>query len=237
MLGWYVSHLRNKVKMMSTDVEKKAKTISELATSVENTEKMIHKDLHGLYLKLRKEETMELLRRLEEEPLDIHNLSTQLLSREIDDKGYEILRNAYRKLEITGQADKVVGFSSSYRGAFLLLFFQHFMFHAIQDNELRPHLSSFFRTGFSCAFQRDILKTTRDLCRAMTDDSCKFNREEVLVQYLKAMQDSQYKTLGLLKDILEDEFKKTSVLVDSIEKCREEGVYLEMFGVSSPDVF
>lgn len=236
VLGGYVDHMRRKVKKMSEDVEERAERISKLASAVEATDLKIQNDLAGLYSKLRKEETITLLRRLEEEPLDIHNLSRQLLSREIDQEGYQILRNAYRALESTDQANDSVGFfSGSNKDSYLLLFFQHFMYNAIQDDELRPELINFYATGFNCAFQRDIVKTTRDLCRAMAEDTCKFEREKVLVPYLKAIQTSKFKTLGPLKDILEDELKQTRVLVDSIEQCRQDGIFLEMFGIINPE--
>lgn len=234
-LGGYVAYMQNKVKKMSKEVNRKANSIAKLAKSVEETNKMIQNDMSGLYSKLRKEETFTLLYRLEEEPLDIANLERLLLSRDMDDEGYPILRNAYRNLELSGHADERDFPNPSYREHYLLQFFQHYMYFAIQDDDIRPTMVKYFVRGMECAYERDAVKTTRDLCRSMSEDNCKYDREEVLVPFLKSIQSSEFKTLEPLKDILENELTNPSILVDSIEKCRQDGVYLEMFGVLPPE--
>ena len=75
LLGVYISWLQKKVSKMSDNIAEKEQKIISLANTVEETDRKIHTDIAGLYEDLRKEETMTLLRRLEEEPIDISNLS------------------------------------------------------------------------------------------------------------------------------------------------------------------
>ena len=91
-IGGYISWLQRKVSKMSDNIEQKEQSIVKLAQIVEDTDNKIQSDIEGLYAKLRKEETKALLYRLEEEPLDIVNISYLLLARQLDDEGFPILK-------------------------------------------------------------------------------------------------------------------------------------------------
>ena len=68
ILGVYLSILQRKVSRIKKEIEDKEAVIFELAKKVEDTDNKIQSDIHGLYKKLREEETMTLLERLKEEP-------------------------------------------------------------------------------------------------------------------------------------------------------------------------
>ena len=234
-LGAYIIWLQRKISKMNDNIEEKEKTIMSLAEAVEATESRIHSDISGLYQKLRKEETLELLRRLEIEPKDISNLLDILLARSLEDDGFPILKSAYIKLCGLGDdADESVGlFGTSCKRQYLLLFFQHYMYFSIQDDCLRNDIVKNFDDAIECAFKRDIIKTTEDFCRGLSCSHVSFDKTALLAVYLKAIGTSKFKDLMELKDIFQSNIDD-NMLVEAIERCTSNKVYLRMFGVEPP---
>lgn len=235
-LGVYVSKLEKRISKMNSNIEEKERTIKLLAATVEETDNKIQSDISGLYKKLRKEETLTLLRRLEIEPKDISNLLDLLLARSLEDDGFPILKKAYLKLISLGdEANEGGGLTgTSYKEQFLLLFFQHYMCPSIQDDDLRDDLKLDFSHSIACAFKRDIIKTTEDLCKALSISGASFNKTSMLIEYLKALNSSKYSNLIELKNLLQEKINK-DILVDAIDQCTSHKVYLEMFGVVPPE--
>lgn len=236
ILGAYISRLSKKVERMTDIVSDKSKEVETLAKTVDETDKKIQSDISGLYAKLRKEETVALLRRLELEPLDIDNLAQQLLARDLGEDDYPILKNAYKKLVESGEADARHGLfnESSYRASYLLLFFQHYTYQSIMDDEIRHSIIPFFKDGIDCAFKRDVVKSTKGICLAISDPLANFNKEELLSSYLIALNESKFSEYLPLRNIFEEEISKPGLLVDAIERCTEQGVYLKLFDIVPP---
>jgi hypothetical protein len=234
-LGFYISWLQRKISKMSDNIEEKEQTIKALAKAVEETENKIQSDISGLYAKLREEETIALLKRLEEEPLDISNLSKLLLARPIGKEGYPILKSAYLNL-LNNNKEQGAGESdfSEYESSYLLLFFQHYMYQSLMDDDIREDLRKDFYTGCQCAFKRDIIRSTKDLCQVLSKSSMHFEKKSILVDYLKAINQSEFRNLQELKEIFQNEINDKSLLVDAIDQCTSDKVYLEMFGVEAP---
>ncbi|MBO4777816.1 MAG: hypothetical protein J5588_04910 [Bacteroidales bacterium] len=231
-IGVYISCLQRKVSKMSDNIENKEHTIVKLAQIVEDTDNKIQSDIEGLYAKLRKEETKALLCRLEEEPLDIGNISELLLARQLDDDGFPILKRAYLKLIENEYSENK---NSANKHRYLLLFFQHYLYFAIKDDDMRKDIISDFEYCMKCAFKRDIIKSTKDFCMVLSESDVPFEREQVLVDYLKAINRSEFKGQIELKNIFQDEIKNNSLLANAIEKCTSDKIYLEMFGVKDPN--
>ena len=234
-LGVYVSKLEKRISKMNSNIEEKERTIKLLAATVEETDNKIQSDISGLYKKLRKEETIALLRRLELEPQDISNLLDTLLARSLEDDGFPIMKNAYFKLISLGdEANEGGGLTgTSYKKQFLLLFFQHYMYLSVQDDDLREDLVTEFELAMTCAFKRDIIKATDDFCKAMSVSGASFDKTSLLIAYLKALNNSKYRNLIELKNIIQEKINK-DILVDAIDQCTSDKVYLEMFGIESP---
>lgn len=234
-LGWYISWLQKKVSKMSDNIAEKEQKIICLANTVEETDRKIHSDISGLYEDLRNEETMTLLRRLVEEPLDITNLSQLLMARSLGDKEFSILKQAYINLKSLGSEiidrDRVL--EPTYRQMFILLFFQHYLRESILDEDIRPDIIKQFGYCMRCAFKRDIVKSTEDFCMAISDGRAQFDKVLSLVDYLKALNQSKYSNLIELKNILQDKLS-SDLLVDAIDKCTTDKVYLALFGVEPP---
>lgn len=235
-LGVYISKLEKSIVKMKRNVEEKERTITDLAKTVEETDNKIQSDISGLYKQLRNEETLALLNRLDLEPKDITNIGNLLLARPLEDNGFPILKRSYLKLvSLDDEIDKgILSFRCSYKQQYLLLFFQHYMYLSILDDELRDTIVNNFEHSISCAFKRDIIKSTEDLCKALSVGGASFDKMSVLVEYLKALNKSKYSNLIELKNILQENINK-DLLVDAIDKCRTDKVYLVLFGVEAPE--
>lgn len=231
-IGIYISKLEKKVSKMMDDIENKEKTISDLAKIVEETDKKIQTDIHGLYANLRKEETRTLLHRLEEEPQDINNICNLLLARTLDKGDFTILRNAFVKLSNrSSEIDAANLFEC--KGHYAVLFFQHYLCQAILDNDIRLTTITFLKECMDCAFKSDIIKSTTDFCEALSTDNPPFDKLTLLTDYLKALNQSKYKNLTELRNIFEENISH-ALLHDAIEKCKNEKVFLGMFGIEDP---
>lgn len=240
VLGSYIRKKKLEIDMIAATIEEKKKTIDTVAVATEKLDKQIKGNLGELYLQLRNEETKAILDRLVLEPRDIGNLIKLLLARDLEEDGYAKVREAYLKLEQEPEEKPKDGLMYVKIGAtseesYNLLFFQHFCYQAIKDDEIRPTLVKGFKNSCQKAFKRDMIKTTIDLCKALSEKTASFNKEEVLIEYLKAINSSKHKSLVDLKNILEQNLMPLTLLENAKEKCKEDGVYLELFGITKPE--
>jgi uncharacterized membrane-anchored protein YhcB (DUF1043 family) len=247
-LGIYIAKKKRQIDIMASTIEAKKKTVEqlaeivdkkkekvdEIAKSTEELDKKIHGDLTGLYKDLRKEETNALLERLVLEPQDVENLGTVLCARDIDETGYVKLKTAYftmKKMLEDGSQKNVVRDYSEY---YIVLFYQHFFYKALIDDEISPEFEKYYGSIFSRAFNRDMIKSTIDLCKALSEETSTFNKELVLVTYLKALNSSQYSEFAELKNIFEQNISPQILLQNAISRCTAEQVYLKLFNITPP---
>lgn len=233
VLGFYISYKKRQIENLATTVEAKKQEVERIARETEKLDQKINNDIEGLYKRLRREETKTWLERLVQEPRDISNIGALLYARDIDDDFYNILREAYLKYQ--NEEDGDVESKNSYLSSYMGHFFQHFAYFALRDDNVRPALVEDFPSSCSAAFPRDIIKTTMDLCRALSDESSSFNKEDVLVKYLKALNNSQYSTFSDVKNILEQNITQQTLLKNAIERCTNDKCYLSMFDILPPD--
>lgn len=236
IIGFYIRRKKLEVEGMVNMVDEKKKIIDEIAKTTKELDEQINSNVQELYQKLRKEETNALLDRLVLEPRDISNLIRLLLARDLDEDGFAKVREAYLKLEEEHkeELDSEMDFESNSE-EYILIFFQHYCYQAVKDDVIRPELVNGFAENSNNAFQRDIIKTTIDLCRALTDETSTFNKEDVLTAYLKALNGCKHKNLEELRNILEQNITPQSLLEKAKEQCTKDGVYLSLFGITKPE--
>lgn len=234
VLGFYIAKLHNKVINIKNNIDDKERTIIKLATTVKETDKKIQSDLTGLYKKLQREESLSLLHRLEQEPLDVSNLLPVLLARDLDEEGFYPLKNAFLKYKNSEEKDTDILYYNK-KEQYCLIFFQHYCHLSIVDDDLRNDITSDFEHVISCAFKRDIIKSTNELCKALSRNDVIFNKVDVLSSYLKAINKTQYKDSEEIKMILEENVNNRNILVEAIDRCTSDKCYLSMFNIDDPN--
>ncbi len=133
ILGFYVTTLYKNIKRMSDMVTK---------ATVATTDK--------LYRKVHRSETIGKLERLMEVPEDIGNISQQLLSRELLEEDFLVLKEIYLKA-------KNNTYARTQAGDYLILFFQHFPLLTLKDADLKVDaLSSLTPRTINQMFERDV---------------------------------------------------------------------------------
>lgn len=242
-LGSYISHKKRQIEKMAQTVDdkkrvveglaeivdEKKENIDDIAKSTEELDKKIHGDLTGLYNDLRKEETNALLDRLILEPFDICNVSDLLLAREIEYGGYKKLKEAYLKLLKELEGEKPENIDKTYQIRYVILFFQHFCYEALIDEDVAPSIIEYLEAGCQAAFKRDIVKSTTELCKAVSSEKSRFNKEDVLVEFLLALNRSWHRNYKVLRTIIEENITPKELLQGAIERCKKDKVELQLF--------
>lgn len=102
--------------------------ITNIRREVEDTKAYVDGHNDQLYQRLKRNDTLNLLKRLTEVPEDIHNISPLLFSRELLEEDFATLKRAYlsEDLDIDGKR------------AYIPVLMQHFPYLALTDEQLRP---------------------------------------------------------------------------------------------------
>ncbi len=249
--GWYIGWKKKQIDDVAKKIEDNNKLMQDIEKRTTTLDKQIKGDMESLYKRLQHEETKALLERLVLEPEDISNLLKPLLARELDEDNFEFLRKAYLGfIDVATDADdsadggteekkneyKISG--NYYEGnmSYLILLFQHFVYQSVKDDSIRPYLLVEMAEVIECAFKRDIVKSTIQLCKALNEETSTFNKEEVLTAYLKGLNSSKHKKFIDIKNILEQNISPNTLLEKAISNCSTDKVYLDLFGVTPPDV-
>lgn len=215
-------------------IQQKAKTVKELTrqskateASVKRIQKNIDTNLTAIYHKLRREETLYVLNRLQQIPEDVSNCSSLLLSRELDPSDYPLLLAAYKKLlsleeeikktEVKNEEDFFASLNGVeaqfevYKSLYRVLFFQHFMGLAINEDVLRQDLIDNFKELCGSAFHNDIEKSTHELLVGLASNENQ-TKVEILIKYILALSTSKYNDTRLYTEIIS--FTDLTVLTD-----------------------
>lgn len=215
-------------------IQQKAKTVKELTrqskateASVKRIQKNIDTNLTAIYHKLRREETLYVLNRLQQIPEDVSNCSSLLLSRELDPSDYPLLLAAYKKLlsleeeikktEVKNEEDFFASLNGVeaqfevYKSLYRVLFFQHFMGLAINEDVLRQDLIDNFKELCGSAFHNDIEKSTHELLAGLASNENQ-TKVEILIKYILALSTSKYNDTRLYTEIIS--FTDFTVLTD-----------------------
>jgi len=136
ILGIYITYIERKVVRILEANQGLLAESNRIKIEVFDMNKLIQENVYGLYEKIRRADTLHMLERLREVPEDIANLSSALLSRELAHEDFQILKEAYFKVE--DEEDEEVGLRMTFKNSYKLLFFQHFLNIAIKDNRVGP---------------------------------------------------------------------------------------------------
>ena len=258
ILGFYVSKKRREIEIMAQTVDEKkvsvetlaqiidekAEKVDSISKTTEDLDNKIHNDLTALYKQLHREETKSLLERLVLEPLDISNIIKLLLARDIDASNFYLLREAFLKFLETVKNDSnektkdgndyaIGGSYYEPNFNFQILFFQHYCEQSIKDDAIKPYMMEQLIDIINVAFKRDMLKSTQGLCKALSAEVTTFDKVDVLVRFLSALNNTKYREYTELRELLEAEVNP-SLLERAKNKCKEQKEYLALFGIQPP---
>ncbi len=203
-LGVYVTVIERKIvkiKEENTCLLNETTKNKEEVVAINN---LIQKDIYGLYLKIKREETCHILKRLVLIPKDITNLDTQLLSRDLEKEDFETLKKAYLKLlalpKEPGESEYP---ESKYEYIYKVLFFQHFLDLSMKDEIIANQLINFYPNAIICAFENDIIKSTNDFIRVVIEYGYNTMTREIN-SYIKGLSKSKYKDFEVIYKIMFD---------------------------------
>ncbi len=196
-LGIYITWVERKIIRIREENESLLKQTTQTKNEVVAINELIQKDIYGLFIKIKREETVHILKRLTNIPKDICNVSNELLSRELLKEDFEILKKAYLKLDDEGK----------YKQDYKLVFFQHFLDLVVKDKEIGPEIIDYYPVSIRCSFDNDIIKSTEDFMKAIIDLGFK-NRELEINSFIKGLSLSQHKNLSKVYEIIFDSLNK-----------------------------
>jgi hypothetical protein len=192
-LGIYVTYVERKIVKISEENKELLLKNKTIKNEVEALNNLIQKDIFGLYLKIKREETIYILDRLIKVPKDIANVCSELLSRELQQEDFDKLIQAYGKLKIqnnkdTGEEDSNLHYSEQYK----VVFFQHFLNQSMRNSDLRKDMLDYLYFGIHSAFENDIIKSTTDFTTAIIDLGI-VNFEQEINKYFEGLSSSEHK--------------------------------------------
>jgi hypothetical protein len=197
ILGMYVTWVERKIIKIREENESLLKETIKTKEEVVSINQLIQKDINGLFLKIKREETIQMLNRLSKVPDDVSNLLTQLFSRELLEEDYPLLKKAYLKLEPSQNHTK-----NNYK----LLFFQHFLDQSVKDEKIGPELINYYNNCVDCANLIDIIKSTEDFMKAIIDLGIQSKSKEIN-SYIKAISKSNFKDVTRIYKLIFDSLK------------------------------
>lgn len=204
-LGLYVASIQRRVKEMSDLVASMEKEITDKRDEIVSIQGQINSSFDDLYLKIRRTDTANLVKRLEMVPLDISNTIRLLSVRDLEAEDFEVLKNAYKKLiELGKEDDNLDALGLTYGFGYRMLLFQHFLGRSISDDFLRARIQSDFGELIGCCFENDILKSMSDIAPALHQRGVAYDRVILLKDLLLALRKSEFKDNAEVFSILQN---------------------------------
>jgi len=201
VLAIYVTWVERKIIRLKQENESLLKETKDTKKEVVEINDLIQKDIYGLFLKIKREETRHIIDRLIKIPEDISNFESELLSRELHEEDFVLLKTAYLGLPIRKQEPGIQFVRANNKSQYLILFFQHFLGLSIKDDHISSDIIDFFPQGFECAFENDIIKSTEDFIKALIDLGLQSKSKEIS-SFLAALSDSSFKDSNKVYSII-----------------------------------
>lgn len=221
-LSIYVARIEKNVKAMKIDSELLLQKNIQIKQDLETLSDKMTKDTNGLYKLIRNEESSQMIDRLISVPEDIHNLFSNLASRDLEKEHFPKIKEAF--LQLTEDDN---GYP-----AYLKLLFQHFSDLSFIDQDIKPKFLKSLPANFSKAFKNDVLKSVTDFFNATLQVTISKSISEIN-EYVAAFCESSfaekeeiYFTINNAMKNRENKFE----LYDSISKAPEFLIFRKNFG-------
>ncbi|MDN3593470.1 hypothetical protein [Zunongwangia endophytica] len=199
-LGVYVTYIERKIVKMREENTSLLKKSIEAKEKVESLNKSIQKDIYGLYIKIKREETLNILNRLIKVPRDIVNVTSQLFSRDLKEEDFTLLKKAYVELKDEQASVPNKNYERD-RRVYCLLFFQQFLDLSIKDSDIGEEILRYYGLSVRSANTKDIIKSTEDFGKAIMDLGFQSRKKEIN-QFFKAISNSSFSNFNKIYEIL-----------------------------------
>jgi hypothetical protein len=211
ILGLYVTYIERKIVKISEENKELLTKNQNIKKEVENLNELIQKDINGLFLKIKREETLHILDRLINVPKDITNVSDSLLSRELLPDDFIKLKKAFLALPINDKDESADSFKHSYKS----LFFQQFFDLTLLDIDLRIRMEKFIPYGISQSFENDIIFSSKSLISVLNKKGInEFSKE--INEFFKGLSKYQFNKFSPVYNLF-------------CENLRDKGLIFELF--------
>ena len=138
--------------------------ISAIKKDIAITKRYIDKHNDELYLKLKRNDTLDILKRLVAVPEDISNLQPLLFSRDLESSDFFLLKKAFLSEKL----------HDNFKRDYILVFQQHFTYLSLRDKDVRlPFLESL--SDLKAMLRRDIQKMFVDVVQFLVE--CNYDQQ------------------------------------------------------------
>lgn len=214
ILGFYVTYIERKIVKISEENKELLSKNQNIKKEVENLNELIQKDIYGLFLKIKREETLHILDRLLKIPKDITNVCESLLSRELLPDDFIKLKNAFLSLPENDQDD-----NDDYKHSYNSLFFQHYFDLALLDNDLRKHMVEFIPIGINQSFENDIILSSKNFITLLNKKGIKeFSKE--INQFFKGLSKYQFSKFTPVYDLFCENLKDKNLIFELLSEVK-----------------
>jgi hypothetical protein len=186
-LAWYINRQYEKIK--------------EMKDIVENTKKYIDKHNDELYKRIKREETLSLLTRLEEVPEDITNICPLLLSRDLLIEDFSRIRVSY--LKTRGDS-----FDRSVTDQYIILLMQHFPYQSLKDVDIRTDIIPYINGRLLYnMFNRDIKNLFEQTFKYLKEFGISSEENKIIIMklfyhYFKSKFQTNMELQSFIKEII-----------------------------------
>ena len=171
-LGLYITWVERKILKLKTENTDLLNQNLKVKKEVEDLNNLIQSDIYGLYEKMKRQETIDLLNRLNKVPKDITHLSPSLLSRNLIPEDFSIIKRAHLSLKGVYQ-------QHNFTELYLLLFFQHFLVEAFQDPDIKEEIVNYIPSGIEFAWENDMEKFAIDFAKVLLIGGINNNKKAI----------------------------------------------------------
>jgi hypothetical protein len=201
--------------------------VKEMKDIVEITKKAIDGHSTDLYKKLKREETLSLLMRLEEVPEDITNICPLLLSRDLLTEDFSRIRVSYLKT-------KDDSFDRSVTDQYIILLTQHFPYESLKDIDIKIDIVSYINNSLlQNMFSRDIKNLFVQVFKylkesGISDEQNKIIIKKLLYHYSKSRFQPNMELHSFIKEvIIKSKLNLTDISDIAKEQAPTDQIYID----------
>jgi len=197
-LAIYINDAYEKVKIIKRDIGDAKAYLDE------------YSDL--FYERVKRDDTRHILKRLIEVPEDIHNVIQPLLSRDLENQDFALLKQAYTS-DVLTQNDKE---------NYVLVFMQHFPYRSFMDEDLKePAYGSLRGDKLNQMFKRDIENLFDGVIKFLKENGLGFGEsKKIVTELLHGLYISRHKDsiTGFKNKCIEQNLNVSQTLTSATEE-------------------